>query len=213
VQGLYPPGVVAILAHQWDRDAQGRLAACRNDGIRVDDEGALRFTNDYLERTPFRSRVASAVFRVWFNWRLSREAMVGDMALMDPAVTRYERAWRMTEEVVAETGRYLHEQGVDWIAFSVPRDLQVSEAEWNDTYRKAAGGGRLDPDLPMRRLGSAVSAAGGVWLDLLPAFRARYAPGLYFGVDPHWTAEGHRLAAEELRPAVAARLDHLTAVR
>jgi hypothetical protein len=213
VQGLYPPGVVAILAHQWERDGHGRLTACRNAGIRVDDEGALRFTNDYLERTPFRSRVVSGVFRIWFNWRLSREAMVGDMALLNPAVTRYEPAWRMTSEVIEETGRYLRDEGVDWIAFSVPRDLQVSEAEWNDTYRKAASGVTLDPDLPMRRFGASVAAGGGEWVDLLPAFRSRYAPNLYFGVDPHWTAEGHRLAAEELRPAVAGRLGHLTAVR
>ena len=77
------------------KDGQRRIAACYNDGIRVGDDGALRFTNDYLEKTPFRSRVVGSVFRVWFNWRLSREAMVGDVALLNPAVTRYEPAWAM----------------------------------------------------------------------------------------------------------------------
>ena len=145
---------------------------------------------------------------IWFNWRLSREAMVGDVALLNPAVTRYEPAWGMANEVLRETGDYLRGEGVPWIAFSVPRDLQVSPAEWNETYRRAAANATIDPDLPMRRLGSMVTAAGGEWVDLLPGFRARYAPHLYFGLDPHWTSHGHALAAELLLPAVGARLDH-----
>lgn len=213
VQGLYPPGLLPLLAHRWERDAHGRLVACRNEGIRVDDEGALRFTNDYLDETPFRSRVLGSVFRVWFNWRLSREAMVGDMALMDAGATRYEPAWRMAGEVLDETGRYLAEEGVRWIAFSVPRDLQVSRLEWNDTYREAAAGAALDPDLPMRRLGELVRRGGGEWVDLLPGFRAGYEPDLYFGIDPHWTAKGHRLAARLLAPAIADGRTHFTAVQ
>jgi hypothetical protein len=213
LQGLYPPGLLPLLAHRWERDAHGRLAACRNEGIRVDDEGALRFTNDYLDRTPFQSRVLGSVFRIWFNWRLSREAMVGDMALMDPGAVRYEPAWRMAGEVLDETGRYLREQGVEWVAFSVPRDLQVSTAEWNDAYRDAATGTTLDPDLPMRRLGDLVRRGGGEWVDLLPGFRAAYGPDLYFGVDPHWTGKGHRLAARLLGPTVSRVRAHFTAVQ
>lgn len=214
LQGLYPPGLLPLVAHRWARDGQGRIAACYNDGIRVGDDGALRFTNDYLEKTPFRSRVVGSVFRIWFNWRLSREAMVGDMALLNPAVTRYEPAWRMTEEVLRETGDFLRGEGVPWIAFSVPRDLQVSPAEWNETYRRAAANATIDPELPMRRLGAMVTDAGGKWVDLLPGFRASYAPDLYFGLDPHWTSRGHALAAEMLRPAVEARLDpHRVATR
>jgi hypothetical protein len=200
--GLYPPGVVAIQSHRWDRDGQGRLEACHNDGIRVAADGSLHFTNDYLERTPFSSRVISAAFRVWFNWRLSREAMTGDMALLDPSATRYGRGWAMTEDVLREAGAFLASEGVPWLAVGVPRDLQVSRQEWNERYWGAAADAKLDLDLPMTRLGELAERAGGQWVDLLPGFRAAYAPDLYFGLDPHWTRRGHALVATLLTPPI-----------
>ena len=173
LQGLYAPGLLQLMSHRWDRDSHGHLAGCYNDGIRVGEDGALRFTNDYLEKAPFRSRVVGSVFRIWFNWQLSREAMVGDMALMNPAVTRYAPAWRMAQDVLQETGDYLRGEGVNWIAFSVPRDLQVSDQEWNETYRRAASGAALDRGLPVRRLGALVEKAGGVGLTCYLGSRPR----------------------------------------
>jgi hypothetical protein len=207
VFGVYPPGLLPLLAHRWGRDGEGRLVACSNDSIRVSAEGLLHFTHDYLDRAPFSSRVVAAGLRIWFNWRLSRNAMTADLALLDPVVTRYEPAWSRAEDILRETGDYLRGEGIPWIAVGVPRDLQVSKREWNQTYQRAAKGASLDPELPMRRLGPMVERAGGRFVDLLPGFRASYRSDLYFDLDPHWTSEGHRLAASLLAPAVRGALE------
>ena len=155
VQGLYPPGLLPLVAHRWAKDGQRRIAACYNDGIRVGDDGALRFTNDYLEKTPFRSRVVGSVFRVWFNWRLSREAMVGDMALLNPAVTRYEPAWADGERGPARdrglppgrrrpVDRVLRAPGPAGVPGGVERDLQARRRERDHRPGPADAPPRLD---------------------------------------------------------------------
>ena len=150
--------------------------------------------------------LAGEVFRIWFNWRLAREGTTADLALLDPAVTRYELAWRMFEESIAETAAYLKHEGVDYLAFGIPRDLQVSEKEWTEVYRSSVRGRTLDLELPSRRTAEVMARAGVTWVDLLPTFRRLYEPDLYFAHDPHWTSKGHRLAAETLAPTVKKRL-------
>ena len=66
----------------------------------------------------------------------------------------------------------------------------------------------LDVDRPSHRLVSFLAAADIPYVNLLPGFRARTAqlPPLYFTNDGHWTATGHRLAADLLADSVAALL-------
>lgn len=206
IQGLYPPHVLTLMSHAWERDARGRLRAVRNKEVRVAPNGALRSTNEQLESPPFRSQLMGDVFRIWYNWRLSREGMTGDLGLLDPEVQRFSLAWRMCKATIEETAAYLRTERVDYVAFGIPRDLQVSSDEWTDSYREAVKGRFLDLELPTRRMGEIVKGADGAWVDLLPAFRKGYRPNLYFTHDPHWTPEGHALAAEVLAPFVKARL-------
>lgn len=196
VQGLYAPHVLTLLGHLWERDEAGDIVAVRAEGIRVDAEGVLRFTNDWLERPPFRSRVLSGGYRIWLNFQLSRNAMTGDLGLMDPESHQHDSAWEMADEVLSLTSGYLSARRIPLLCLGIPRDLQVSEAEWSDTYRRSTNGRRLARELPSRRLGESVARAGAMWLDLLPGFRARYSPDLYFPDDPHWRPAGHRLAAK-----------------
>jgi hypothetical protein len=202
VQGIYSAHLLTLMSHRWERDSGGDLRSVHNDGIRVTEDGALRFTNTHLESPPFRSRLAAAVFRIWFNWRLSKEGATADLALLDPGSMRYEIAWRMFEDCVAETARYLRGAGVEYVAFGIPRDLQVSPDEWTAAYRASVEGRALDLDLPSRRVAAVVIRSGATWVDLLPAFRRSYRPDLYFAHDPHWTREGHGLAARVLAPAI-----------
>jgi hypothetical protein len=56
----------------------------------------------------------------------------------------------------------------------------------------------MDLELPQRRLARFLTAQGIPYVSLLPEFRAHAGqlPSLYIAGDAHWTAEGHRLAAD-----------------
>jgi hypothetical protein len=63
-----------------------------------------------------------------------------------------------------------------------------------------------DLELPHARLGGALGAAGIEVVDLLPAFRqAAIRESLYFRVDGHWNAAGHRCVARALCAALVER--------
>ena len=82
--------------------------------------------------------------------------------------------------------------GVPLVVAVVPMRHQIVEAR------------DLDPRLvehPNRLVSELASKAGLPVIDLLPAFRESAlagGPALYFRSDPHWTAEGHRLAGDAL---------------
>lgn len=204
VQGIYPAHLVSLQAHALARSGDGDIRAVHNDGITVDESGALRFRSDWLDRPPLGSQVAAAVMRTWLNWRLSRSAMTRDLALYDHSSTLFEPGWAMSREVFSLTGRYLRGHGIRWIALLIPRDFQVSSAEWRFSFDPRSR--NLDLDWPTQRMSEELSAAGAEVIDLLPEFRSGYSPNLYFDVDPHWRSEGHARAAKALLPAVQAAL-------
>ena len=88
----------------------------------------------------------------------------------------------------------------------VPDRLQVDEAYW----ASAVGSLGLDPsrydrDAPERRLRAIVARLGIDYVEMLGQLRAAGAQGrdLFLRDDIHWSAEGHRIAAEELARALA----------
>jgi hypothetical protein len=203
VQGLYAANVLIIESHDWERTGDGLIERVRKPGIRVDDLGRVRFTNDWLERPPLPSRLMTWVSRLWLNYRLSRWAMTRDLALFDTASDVHERGWGMTREALAQTGEALRRAGARWIAVGIPRDVEVSSRERSEAARRLIERPGIDLALPMRRLSELVASAGGDWVDPLPAFQGVDSSRLYFEVDPHWRPAAHeivgRLAADRIR--------------
>jgi hypothetical protein len=204
VQGLYAPQVITLESHDWVRGTDGEIVEIRNPGIRVDGEGRLRFTNDWLERPALPSRVLTTASRLWLNYRLARTAMTGDLVLFDPAADVHERGWTMTRDTLGLTGRLLAGAGVRWIAMGIPRDVQASPREWSQAARRQLERPGVDLQLPTRRLASLVDRAGGDWLDLLPEITRRDSSLLYFEVDPHWRPAGHELVGRLLAERILA---------
>jgi hypothetical protein len=93
-------------------------------------------------------------------------------------------------------------EGVPFAVVVVPSAFQVYPERQKSMERAWGISGRLDAERPDRELESFAESRGIHLLDLLPAFRERASAGrqsLYFRADPHWTAEGHELAAEAIR--------------
>ena len=109
----------------------------------------------------------------------------------------------MTRAAVEQTVRHLNSDGIAYLPFLIPLDLQVHDDEWHPWALRQAEGRTISRDLPTERMGRIAAAAGANAVDLLPEFRARYQSDLYHRRDPHWTAKGHKLAADVLLPVVA----------
>jgi len=116
----------------------------------------------------------------------------------------YDRAWPLLEDILRAMNRDTRARAARLILAVIPMDVQVSEKYWRNYQRL---GFRFDPAIlrenrPQDRLRAFASAEGIPVVDLLPVFRAHAARPLYFSKNPHWTAEGQRLAARAIAPPV-----------
>jgi len=115
-----------------------------------------------------------------------------------------EREWRVATSTLQKAQEETREAGADFLLVFIPRKFTVYRgllvdpgadvARWKDV--------KLGP-----ALGSFARQAGIPFLDTTPALRAALRRGeeVYFPDDVHWTAAGHRIAAEQ----IAARLGSL----
>ena len=121
-----------------------------------------------------------------------------------PAEARFEAAWTLTEAILRRLRAEVEKRGATLVVVLVAAPEQVYPAEWERTlagYPEMAGLA-WDLEAPNRRLAQFLAAENILHLDLLPVFRrAAEQPGsppLHLRRDQHWTAAGHRLAAEAI---------------
>lgn len=95
------------------------------------------------------------------------------------------------------------------VVASVPFGIYVSRQQF-DTWQKAFGftldRRMLTSSSPDDAIRQAAVAAGVPFFAFTQAFRAMDGAPLFFMLDGHFTASGHRLYAEQLTPVVAAAL-------
>lgn len=115
------------------------------------------------------------------------------------------RAWRVTEALLRELQRQTREIGSELVVLYVPTAAEIHPQRWEATKQKyglSEDGWditRLERELAARCRRNAIH-----FVNPAPAFRAAAARSwfartpLYFELDPHWTPEGHRLAADVL---------------
>jgi len=105
---------------------------------------------------------------------------------------------------VKKIAEWARAHDVRYLVVLVPAKYQVVDEAWA-TYRHRwrLPDEAFDRDHAQRALTEALVADGIETLDLLPAFRSAPDPeALYYPVDAHWTAAGHRAAAEQIRRAI-----------
>ena len=113
----------------------------------------------------------------------------------------FERALHRTEELLVDIRDFARSQGAKTLVVIIPSCLEIDRAEWDKK-----GFGRLYNDAfftgNMGRFSDTFTEFGKPrqlpTLPLLPALRNSSVRPIYFTRDPHWTREGHRVAAESI---------------
>lgn len=125
--------------------------------------------------------------------------------------TDWSNAWTITEGLVRLTHSEATRAGASFLIVGVASPIEVMPAS---LLGGLAGGGAddLDIDKPSTRLTQIAERQGLDLVSLVPDFRDRIAgstetfEGLFLRCDGHWTAAGHRLAADIVAPSLAARI-------
>jgi hypothetical protein len=129
-----------------------------------------------------------------------------------PANAQFEAAWALTEAIIGRLRDEVKKRGATLVVVLVAAPEQLYPAEWEQTIAAHPDMQGLSWDLeaPNRRLASFLAQQNILYLDLLPIFRQAAAqPGgqpLHLRHDQHWTAAGHRLAAQAIHDFLMAEL-------
>jgi lysophospholipase L1-like esterase len=122
----------------------------------------------------------------------------------------WEEAWRLTEQMMLATRDLAFANDAKFGVVLIPAFWEVDSGRWNEALMQLPlmRTAQLDLELPSKRLTHFLTAHNIPVIDLLPEFRARASsmPPLYISNDAHWTADGHKLAADLLTRPVAALL-------
>ncbi|MGH7393408.1 MAG: GDSL-type esterase/lipase family protein [Candidatus Rokuibacteriota bacterium] len=114
----------------------------------------------------------------------------------------WAEAWALTEGMLVATRDLAAAHGARFAVVLVPSAWEVYPELWEGILRRipAMRDVPMDLELPSRRLGAFLAAHRIPYVSLLTEFRARAGklPLLYVAGDAHWTADGHRLAADLL---------------
>ena len=118
-------------------------------------------------------------------------------------VEEVEDAWAKTAAIIADLGRQAEARGARLLVVHVPSRLEIDERTWRLTRRLYDWDeANWDRGRVAERVTQIGAAAGVSVLDLSEPLRranAGFSDKPYFVYDGHWTALGHRVAAEEVQ--------------
>jgi hypothetical protein len=121
-----------------------------------------------------------------------------------PPDKRFEAAWTLTEAIIARLRDEIEGRGSRLVVVIIAAPEQIYSDAWERTLaaQPAMQSLNWDLDAPNRRLTAFLAKENILYLDLLPVFRQAAVqpetPPLHLRHDQHWTAAGHRLAAEAI---------------
>jgi hypothetical protein len=111
--------------------------------------------------------------------------------------TAYFGRWKTSQEYLLAIRNLLEKHGVAFRLVTYPYGHQVAADAWAEGRKGHGFPPGVSSDRPFRFLETWCAENGIAVLSLDRAFTAHPDPGsLYFVEDGHWTAEGHRVAAD-----------------
>ena len=115
---------------------------------------------------------------------------------------------RASRETLAGFDELARQREVPWLALLMPTEMEVDPRSLQALCSFVGLDPAVhDPDAPTRFFERALAEHAVASLDLTPGFRAAVRQGirLFHRYDPHWTAAGHEIAAEELHELLTSR--------
>lgn len=127
-----------------------------------------------------------------------------------PYCAQIRRAWDITEALIVKLRDEAIAVDSRLLVCNAPARMRVYEDEWESVKRKyGLSGDAWDRDRAGRELAAICRRHGIDFLDPIGPLRRRAdGPRLYFEVDGHWNALGHRLVGEHLAERVLERLSN-----
>ena len=198
-EGALQPTGVPVPVVDWE-------AASRPLPVRVRRSRVSAF----LARSALFALAADALARTaWAGPPLESAGLVptggadGPMSLhRRPPPAEAEPAWRLLGAILRALQDDVRSRGARLSVVAVPAADEVYDDRWQRrvAHERSAPGVVFDRAEPGRRLAALAQAAGARAIDLLPELhRAGLSDRrLYFAVNHHWTASGHRVVAAVL---------------
>lgn len=122
----------------------------------------------------------------------------------------WQHAWDVTERLLLETRERAKERGAGFQLMLVSDPVVVMPAALREKMASPGELEALDFDRPSRLLKEFAAREAINFTSLVPGFRDKIGKDpsqfarLYLQCDGHWSAAGHRLAAELITPTIAA---------
>jgi lysophospholipase L1-like esterase len=126
----------------------------------------------------------------------------------EPPPPAFKRSWAVTDALLLAMRDATDAAGARFLLVIAPHKAQLDPAELDRVVKGGLPSGvtSWSPSLPTDRLDALASAQSIEVVDLLPPFRAAWeTEPLYFAENSHWTAAGHRVAAEAIADALQSR--------
>jgi lysophospholipase L1-like esterase len=182
----------------------------------------IPFLADLVDRSPWLrfavnwSDLALLLERWWLEYTFRRDSGAAPVRLDEEAAAEsapgievlrragsaeLEQQWAATAVALRDLAEATRDAGARLAVLHIPIDFQVDERAWRAVAKRhGLRAEDHDLDLAARRLRELCAASGTPVFDLLEPFRARAASGppLYFRINKHFSAEGHRAAAAHL---------------
>jgi lysophospholipase L1-like esterase len=201
IQDIYWPHLRTIATHQWQKDENGKIIKIIDPTVYVSKEGILKTKdkNLFISFLKQHSKLLNFIISRLQTILLKKSLITSDLPLLDEdSFSKFNDTWKKAFESIKQTKQLLEEKGIPYIVFLIPREVQVSKNEWQPLFIGAMNEKRFSEDIPQKIFTNFAESEKIKILDLLPAFRTKYQPDLYFPVDPHLTKKGHELISEIL---------------
>ncbi len=167
-----------------------------------------------LTLTELRKELRHTVSRVLYG-ALSRPwsygMFLGQFATLERDGSRHDaEAQRLVEERLRQMAETAHAVSARLVLALIPASVQVCAPSDLGYYPRGIDlhdARRFDLDLPQRRTRAIADELGIQTIDLRPALRAAPSGCPYQRWNTHWTAAGHRVAADAVAAALLSRGD------
>lgn len=198
--------VTEFRRHEWVLDDNEELLKVLDTKHYVDDEHRLRYKGEEEPASYF----LNFVYTRWqiLMKKLSLNKEEGPTLTWpafldvndehgDPKLPEY---WYQVEYTLTEMKRILDEKGIKLIVVAIPMDVQTDRKYWNKYPEMYFDEEAYELSRPQATIKQLTDMMGIEYIDLLSFFRDADPNVWYYyeKEDPHWTNEGHELAAKTI---------------